>query len=57
MDHYIELAQEFWENVQDDYWRSQHREELILLGFLVLSVVEIPLAYCKARAYKAGRGK
>lgn len=49
-----ELLEELRDNLADDYWRAEHQEILMIAAMILVALVEIPIAYLKARAYKAG---
>lgn len=50
----LELLGELRENLADEYWRAEHQVELMIVASILVALVEIPLAYCKARAYSKG---
>lgn len=49
-----ELLEELTDNLRDDYWRAEHQEALMIAACVLIALVEIPLAYLKARAYAKG---
>lgn len=49
-----ELLEELADNLRDDYWRAEHQEALMIAACILIALVEIPLAYLKARAYAKG---
>lgn len=50
----IDQARELAGNLQDPYWRAEHQVELMIIASILIGLIEIPLAWGKARAYKAG---
>jgi hypothetical protein len=49
-----ELLEELADNLRDDYWRAEHQQELLIVACILVALIEIPLAYLKARAYSKG---